>query len=399
MNGVSECYPVAIRADKQSATCLAEPEAVPSASMAAAIPIIRPKMPELDSVRGIAILMVLLYHGFYWSNGLEGFSGLLRTFVDITRLGWLGVNLFFVLSGFLITGILLDSKADGDYFRRFYVRRALRILPALYALLLMLILIGYPGRLYLTLSFLYLSNLTPLWGIGMSYPMLWSLAVEEHFYLVWPAVVRKLRSSVLAKILLAIIVCEPLARAVSFVLGWEEGLSFYTWLVADGLAAGALLALYVRSRRFSRRGLAAISGGLISVAGLMVLMGAPHGVLTRLCVWGAALQLTAANSLFAGLLGITLLLGASRFSYVVTPRPLRFFGNISYGLYLMHWIPFCWYDAVLRAHWLGFHPMPGRLSAMLVRFLVAGAVGILLAALSRQYFEEAFLRLKERFAP
>jgi uncharacterized membrane protein len=57
---------VAIRADKQSATCLAEPEAVPSASMAAAIPIIRPKMPELDSVRGIAILMVLLYHGFYW---------------------------------------------------------------------------------------------------------------------------------------------------------------------------------------------------------------------------------------------------------------------------------------------------------------------------------------------
>lgn len=92
--------------------------------------IIRPKMPELDSLRGVAILLVVFYYGFFWSNGLAGLSGAAKLFVSLTRFGWLGVNLFFVLSGFLITGILIDSRAKKHYFRRFYVRRALRILPA-----------------------------------------------------------------------------------------------------------------------------------------------------------------------------------------------------------------------------------------------------------------------------
>jgi peptidoglycan/LPS O-acetylase OafA/YrhL len=79
--------------------------------------IVRTKMPELDSVRGVAILLVLFYHGFYWSNGLVGLSVPVRRFVSATRLGWLGVHLFFVLSGFLITGILVHSRTKTHYYR------------------------------------------------------------------------------------------------------------------------------------------------------------------------------------------------------------------------------------------------------------------------------------------
>ncbi|MFZ0463503.1 MAG: acyltransferase [Candidatus Acidiferrales bacterium] len=94
-------------------------------------PIIRPKMPELDCVRGVAILLVLFYHGFFWSNNVTGLHGIEKAIVEATRPGWLGVNLFFVLSGFLITGILLDSRGNKHYFRSFYTRRALRILPTM----------------------------------------------------------------------------------------------------------------------------------------------------------------------------------------------------------------------------------------------------------------------------
>ncbi len=161
-----------------------------------AAPIVRPKMPELDTTRGIAILSVLFYHGFFWSNGVTGLQGAARFFVQLTRFGWLGVNLFFVLSGFLITGILIESKQRTDYYKRFYIRRALRILPAFYAVLLVLTLMPSQNGRYLFLSFFYLSNLATLFAIPMTYTMLWSLAVA--------------------------------------------------WFVADGLATGAMLVLFVR---------------------------------------------------------------------------------------------------------------------------------------------------------
>src|ERR1700693_6219198 len=101
---------------------------------------IRPVMPELDSLRGVAILLVLFFHGFdspavVWSP----LSLPARLFFTACLGGWTGVYLFFVLSGFLITGILLDSMPRPQYYRRFYIRRALRILPAFYLLLLHLL--------------------------------------------------------------------------------------------------------------------------------------------------------------------------------------------------------------------------------------------------------------------
>jgi len=360
--------------------------------------ILRNRMPELDSLRGVAILMVLVYHGFFWSTGLTGLSGFAKLFVRATSCGWLGVNLFFVLSGFLITGILLESRSEPHYFRRFYTRRALRILPALYALLTLLILTGFPGRPYLLVSFLYLSNVAPLAGITVTYPMLWSLAVEEHFYLLWPAVVRKLSSGALATTILAILIAEPAVRTASFWFGLRDGLSSYTWLVADGLAVGSGLALFVRSTWFSRRGLTQLSLGLLAAATLMATLGAPYGILTRQQLLGSGLQLTIFNFLFGGLLGGALLLGSSQWGFLVNRTGLQFLGNISYGLYLVHWLAFYGYDAMVKAHWPALYPSAGRFGVIVLRFGVASAVAILVAALSRHYFEEPFLRLKDRLA-
>lgn len=97
--------------------------------------LLRSKMPELGTIRGIAVLLVLFFHGFGFRYGLQGLSWLPRLFMMATLPGWAGVNLFFVLSGFLITGILLDTKLKTNYYQRFYARRALRILPLYYSVL------------------------------------------------------------------------------------------------------------------------------------------------------------------------------------------------------------------------------------------------------------------------
>ena len=98
-------------------------------------PLLRHKMPELDALRGVACLMVLFFHGFGNRFLPDHFSGVVKAFMWTTTWGWTGVNLFFVLSGLLITGILLDTRERPGYYKRFYVRRVLRILPAYYAVL------------------------------------------------------------------------------------------------------------------------------------------------------------------------------------------------------------------------------------------------------------------------
>ena len=207
-------------------------------------------MPELDTLRGLAILMVLFYHGFYFAHARDTLSGVARIAHWVTRPGWLGVNLFFVLSGFLITGILFSSKAKPCYYKNFYIRRALRILPAFYLMLLILGLARQSSWSFLMVSFFYLANLSSLFGVSLYYPVLWSLAVEEHFYLIWPAVVRKLSVGSVGLCALAIVLMTPVLRGLSFYFGHST--YFYTWFVGDGLACGALLATLVRAPRIDR---------------------------------------------------------------------------------------------------------------------------------------------------
>ena len=167
-------------------------------------PFLRPAMPELDVIRGIAILAVLLYHSFYWQVDISRFSGTSRFFLTGMGLGRLGVNLFFVLSGFLITGLLVDSKHRANFYSRSYLRRALRIWPAYLVTQSILAAAALVPMSFVVLSLLHLSNLTPLFGVAIAYPILWSLAVEEHFYLIWPWVVRRLENrSLLFSILIS----------------------------------------------------------------------------------------------------------------------------------------------------------------------------------------------------
>src|SRR2546430_922861 len=224
--------------------------------MIAPEPLLRSKMPELDSVRGIAILAVVFYHGFFWSNNLAGLSGVARHFVSLTRFGWLGVQLFFVLSGFLITGILEDAKSAPRYFKRFYWRRALRILPAFYGTLLLLYFLPGQNKSYLLLSFVYLSNLAPILHIRDTYPMLWSLAAEEHFYFVWPLLVWFLSRRLLLLVASLLFLLSPMLRALAFHDPLPQGFSGFTWLVSDGFASGAILALLIRDPWCSRKKIA-----------------------------------------------------------------------------------------------------------------------------------------------
>jgi peptidoglycan/LPS O-acetylase OafA/YrhL len=362
--------------------------------------LLRSKMPELDSVRGFAILMVLFFHGFANRDGAQGLSGLPKLFVRLLAPGWTGVNLFFALSGFLITGILLDSKHHPQYYRRFYLRRALRILPAYYGILLLLALLGryaLQGEniswAFLGLSAVYLANVTVLFGVPMQFGVLWSLAVEEHFYLVWPIIIRNVSRSTAGAIAVVIAVGATLARVVTLWLGYDYG-SHYTWLVADALALGALLAVFMRGPLGTRAGLKLILLAAFLGSGALVLIDRPfHRPLA-----GGALHITALNLLCTGAVGGTLLLGTSSWSFLVHHRTLRFFGEISYGLYLIHMLVFNIYDNLQQRLFPHLPLFKGHFDLMVIRFLTCGSIAIVLAVLSRRYFEEPFLRLKDRTA-
>jgi peptidoglycan/LPS O-acetylase OafA/YrhL len=360
-------------------------------------PLLRRFMPELDVLRGIAILGVLFFHGFRADYGELRFTGVRRLLIFATQPGSLGVNLFFVLSGFLITGILLESRSRPDYYRRFYTRRALRILPAYYSLLILLGILHQASAGFLGLSFIYLSNMTNFFAVSMDYHPLWSLAVEEHYYIVWPSVVKNLKPRLLAQFSLAICLVIPLARAVAFHYGHMLGGEWYTWFAADGLAVGSLLAIVLRSS-ISRKHAAAGAAILLAIAPILMVAGAPFGMLSRQFILGASLQITLVNTFFAGVLLLFLVVGSSPQSKLVHSSFLEFFGYISYGLYLVHPMVFRIYDKVTGKFWPWLQPSAGRFGLIVLRFAVVSATAVGLAYISRKYYEEWFLKLKDRIA-
>lgn len=355
-------------------------------------------MPELDSLRGIACLMVLFFHGFANHFRAEGLSGLPRMFFYVTSYGWTGVNLFFVLSGFLITGILLSAREEPQFYRRFYIRRGLRILPPYFAVILLLILLSQAKLLlqpagwpFIGLSLAYLSNLTPLFGVPIQYRVLWSLAVEEHFYLLWPTFVRWLRLGGTAVAAGAICLLALFSRIAAFRLGYDP-LGYATWLVADGLGMGALLAIAVRAFHQSRALLWLLAAVALCLSGGCFLIDRVAGYTLA----GGSLHITGYNSFFMALVTSALLIG-SRVSF---HQPvLEFFGDISYGLYLVHMLCFSLYDHITESMWPALANRSGGFGIMVCRFVIVGSAAIALAAVSRRYYEEPILRLKDKFAP
>src|SRR5205809_797716 len=366
-------------------------------------PFLRARMPELDSIRGIAVLLVLFYHGFGFAYGLSGLRGIGRLFVAATLGGWVGVNLFFVLSGFLITGILLDTKARADYYKRFYFRRALRILPLYYAVLCLLVVLTRAGLInrhvswaFLGLSSIYMANVTELFGIPMQYGVLWSLGVEEHFYLFWPIAVRLLsRRGIAIAGTIICIMCTSL-RSLSYVLGGQAGAG-YTWLVADGLAMGAVLASLIRGPLGTRAGIRNVMWAAFASSVFLFAVGTPFGILSARHFLGMALRPIAINLFFVGIISMALRLGTCPWKTILNLAPLRFVGDISYCVYLIHMLVFELVDHVLARLNPSLPPGREHIAVMALRFFAAASFTIGLAALSRRYFENPFLRLKARF--
>jgi peptidoglycan/LPS O-acetylase OafA/YrhL len=213
------------------------------------------RIKELDGLRGIAVLAVVDSHYLPWIPAAA--SGY----------GWLGVDLFFILSGFLITGILLDLRQEKRYFAVFYTRRALRILPpyflglAVYAAVS--IALGMPGTLSLWLSLIfYYSSLIPgrtpiIHGTAFGVPIvvrfgisvLWSLSVEEVYYTVWAPIIRFFKEWALASALAVMIVVAPYLRMRWYSTDHAQLFNFYCRM--DGLAFGSAVALLIFHRRQS----------------------------------------------------------------------------------------------------------------------------------------------------
>ncbi len=309
------------------------------------------RIPQLDGLRGIAVLMVVLYH-YVLSLSLPPhsfFSHLQGCF----RLGGYGVDLFFVLSGFLIGGTLLDYKASPRYFRTFYFRRFHRIFPLYYLWLGLYIVFALTVFRYLPASIrvtwsgwkpavvyaIFVQNLIPkqIQGISASWlGPLWSLAVEEQFYLLMPLAVRFLSKRRLVQLLIAMVFLSPLLRVVFS--KWTHGAQYTaTPLRADALAMGVLLALALRDKTWEarmRRG----------VNWLYTAIGVLFGAVLYLAAWSLAPSrrwdppwgFTCMNLFFTALIILALMRPHGSWSRLCKHSALRNLGGISYCIYVIH---------------------------------------------------------------
>ncbi len=339
------------------------------------------RLPALDGLRGLAILLVLVAH-------------LAPTVIGDA--GWTGVDLFFVLSGYLITTVLLNGKANPDRVRVFYTRRALRIFPLYYGTLLLALVV--PALFHipfftdapdtwastsheLAWFWPYLCN----WSIGLLRPRnpgvlshFWSLAVEEQFYFVWPWIVWRCRESTARRVAWSAIGIALTLR-IALVLSHAPVLAIYglTPCRMDALAIGALVAL--SPRQVARR--AILWPAVIGAAVLMAIAVRFHG-LRPTNAWVASVGFTSWDVVGAGLL-----IAALVYSPAVLESPiLRWFGIYSYGLYV-------WHRFVIRflelSGWDDGDPMFG---------IMAFGLSCVVAWISYNAYELPFLRLKDRAA-
>ena len=242
------------------------------------------RIPELDGFRSLAVTLVMVDHIVYaWPLPEGALNWIPLPIRFLLSHGWLGVDLFFVLSGFLITGILLDEDRRG-YFSRFYMRRATRILPlALVFIAICAAAYGRPYGQYFLLAIFFCANLAPLLSVPEPHGpvVLWSLSVEEHFYLIWPVLVLMLKRRTLAVVATTIVVGSPFLRAWAVSHGMNPETTVYelSWFRFDGLALGALLALWTRSVYFTPRHVWQAVGAWICVVAIATAVTMPNVLL------------------------------------------------------------------------------------------------------------------------
>jgi peptidoglycan/LPS O-acetylase OafA/YrhL len=376
-------------------------------------PSLRGHLPVLDGIRGLAVSMVLVFHfvgQILPTNWVE------RTIVGVAKYGLLGVDLFFVLSGFLITGILYEARNDPHYFRNFYMRRFLRIFPLYYGVLALVFfaaplvpLLQGPTLDYLmdrqAWAWLYGINIYLAGHEEWSFSYLnhfWSLCVEEHFYLFWPLVVYLLarRPQALIATSLAVSLAAMLARVIAILFG----VSWWTTVVLtpfklDGLALGAFLAVAARRPvnlevRWALPLVSVMVGGLVAVSFVWTVLVSRQSLEVVVSVRAALFQILLACLVVWALIAPV----QSATSRFFRSRSMVFLGTYSYGLYVYHHF-ISYYLTTNRtelklAQWLGSHGAAVALQATLGALL-----SLAIAYLSYEFFEKRFLSLKRLFQP
>ncbi|MBV9624276.1 MAG: acyltransferase family protein [Acidobacteria bacterium] len=361
------------------------------------------RLASLDGVRGLAIISVIAFHALRLHGRVEGW---LRLWRGIQESSWAGVDLFFVLSGFLITGVLLDSCQDKGYFRNFYARRALRIMPLYYAVLT-LALVVIPALAGSRLPALY-SRLTEnqfwLWTYLQNYlqskgphqlPGLghfWSLAVEEQFYWFWPIIVYFTSRRGLLRMCVAICVAEPILRIACLHFGLSEwAVRELSFARMDTLLYGAIAALLLReptwftARRYWVPVLIAIS--VAALAWIAFHKGfIPYEAPETVVIGYSALGILFAAFVYA--------CASNRTSIgsLMSVSILRWFGRYSYAEYVFHPPLLLVYEATIAPH-VGL----GRVVSTTICFLSVTAVSSGMAWISWIVFESRFLKLKRYF--
>ena len=365
--------------------------------------------PALDGIRGVAVSLILFHHLVYYS-GIDRTVWFDWQFFRLADSCWLGVDLFFVLSGFLITGILYEARSSPHYFRNFYGRRVLRIFPLYYGFLLLSLLVIPP---WLTAEstqgffqaqgwyWLYLSNFHIAIFGWLEAPIghFWSLAIEEQFYLIWPFLVFVLNRE---KLLRVSVFCMILALVLRIWLPFDmDRTTAYVLLPTrmDSLAAGAILALLIRG-----------PGGIHALGRMPVILAVGCGLsLAVIYLWNrrlapldpvvATVGYTLVATASAALLAMTVAAPLhSRLRRMLSATVLVALGKYSYGLYVIH-VPVIW---MLRRSGFQADLFPRLFGSSLPGVVVVSAVGLALslglAMLSYRYLESPFLRLK-RYLP
>lgn len=350
--------------------------------------------PALDGLRGLAILLVVVYHNF--------------GFIDYFFFGWLGVDLFFVLSGFLITDILLKTASSPNYLSNFYIRRILRIFPLYYLFVFLCLFIiprvsphfdiGYYSDNQIWI-WTYLQNwlyiFKPTSGNNALHH-LWSLAVEEQFYLFWPLVILLLKKPKYLLAFISLVLVAVLGLRLWIWTNHVADLAYfnlYTFSRIDGICIGCMVALLQRiDADFLKKYTPWI---VLLFAGLNF----AFFFINRRYEFSFPYLALAGYTTFAMMFGLLVneaVTGQTKIITQLFSLPiLRFFGRISYGFYMFHWPVY-----LLISPWL-FAQLSSGLSGQSLPFMVsltATLAAIAISWISFRYYERYFLKLKDKLA-